>query len=251
MNIQEAIEMLNKQRNYGMACYLGTLSKDPTLLVDPPLQIAINMANQEDEHRSLSRLTKFKQKAKLRYQHAQVEDIDYGDNRNLSRQLIEWFCQSSWIDRNENILIIGATGVGKSYLACALANLIIRYGYSALYKRIPRLHEELVLAHADGTLPKLRTSLKNTHLLILDEWGVNQLTAQDKLDLLEIVEDRSGLGSLIITSQIPVDHWHAYIDDPTIADAIMDRIIHRSHTINLSGDSMRKLKESVQEITHV
>ena len=251
MNMEEAITMLEKQRNYGMAHYLRSVNRDPSLLVEPSLQIAINMANHEDEHRQFARLEKFKEKAKLRYPKAQVEDIDYGKDRNISRALIEWFCQSSWIDRNENILIVGATGSGKSFLACALANLAIRNGYAAFYKRIPRLHEELILAHADGTLPKLRTNLKSRHVLVLDEWGVNQLTPQFKLDLLEIIEDRAGLGSVIITSQIPVDQWHNYIGEPTIADAIMDRIIHRSHVINLSGDSMRMLKESVQEIPHV
>jgi DNA replication protein DnaC len=157
----------------------------------------------------------------------------------------------SWLEKKQHLIITGPTGAGKSNTACAVGNNAIRQGYSVLYKRVPRLCEELEVAHGDGSLPSLRSKIQKFDLLILDEWAVSPLSRRSRLDLLEIIEDRAGSGSLVVTSQMPVEQWHSFIGDPTIADAIMDRLIHRSHKIELRGESMRKLKESVQEVHHV
>lgn len=142
--------------------------------------------------------------------------------------------------KNLNILISGPTGVGKSWIACALAQKACREGYTALYQRVPRLFHELVLAKGDGSLNKLFNRLSKVDVLILDDWGLSKLTAEQRRDLLEILEDRHGSRSTIVTSQLPIDQWHDNIGDSTMADAIMDRLVHNAYKINLKGESLRK-----------
>lgn len=186
--------------------------------------------------------------ARLKVAAACIEDIDYHAPRGLDRSYIASLKNGDWLQRNQYLLITGATGVGKTWLACAFGNLAIRLGHSVIYKRFPLLLEELDIAHRDGSLPKLRMQLSKAKLLILDDWGIATVNARGRQDLLEVIEERNGCCSLIITSQLPVNKWHEYLGEPTMADAILDRIIHRAHRIELSGGSMRKLHSLTQEV---
>jgi len=177
--------------------------------------------------------------AKLKQQ-ACLEDMDYQTNRGLDKALLHSLHDCQWVKKHLNILITGPTGVGKSWIACALAQKACREGYTALYQRIPRLFQELPLAKGDGSYSKLLTRLGKTDVLLLDDWGLAKLTAEQRRDLLEILEDRHGTRSTIVTSQLPLDQWHASIGDATLADAIMDRLVHNAYKINLKGESLRK-----------
>ena len=178
-------------------------------------------------------------KARLR-QSACLEDLDVKTSRGLDKALILSLAACTWIARSLNVLICGPTGVGKSYLACALAHKACLEGYSTLYLRLPRLFEDLRLAKADGRYGKLMLGYAKTDLLILDDWGLTPMTDPQRRDLLELLEDRYGRRSTIVTSQLPVSAWHEAIGDPTLADAILDRLVHNAHKIELKGESMRK-----------
>lgn len=180
-------------------------------------------------------------KAKLR-QPACMEDVDYRHPRGLDKSLMAQLASCRWIGEHLNLLVVGPTGVGKTWLACALANQACREGHTTLYLRMPRLMNEMAMARGDGRYAKLLSVYAKTHLLVLDDWGLEPLSAQCRRDLLEILEDRYGLRSTLITSQLPVEKWHEYIGDPTLADAILDRLVHNAYRINLKGDSMRKKK---------
>ena len=145
-----------------------------------------------------------------------------------------------WVQEGLNLIINGPTGVGKTWIACALAHKACRQGYTALYLRLPRLFEQLSLAHGDGRFPKLMDAFAKTDLIVLDDWGLAKLTAEQRRDLLELLDDRHGSRSTLVTSQLPVDHWHEIIADPTLADAILDRLVHNAYRIHLKGESMRK-----------
>ena len=169
-----------------------------------------------------------------------MEDIDLRRPRGLDRQLILSLASCDWIRKAHNILVTGSTGTGKSYLACALAHKACLEGYTVRYLRLPRLMEEFTIAHADGSYGKTMIELARTQLIILDDWGLAPITRPQAHDLLELLEDRHGLKSTIVTSQLPVDQWHAYLNDPTLADAILDRLVHNSYRLTLKGESMRK-----------
>jgi DNA replication protein DnaC len=177
--------------------------------------------------------------AKLK-QNACLEDINYQADRGLDKALLQSLYDCQWIKNHLNILITGPTGVGKSWIACALAQKACREGYTAIYQRLPRLFQELPLAKGDGSYSKLLNRLGKTDVLLLDDWGLATLTAEHRRDLLEILEDRHGSRSTIVTSQLPLDQWHANIGDSTLADAIMDRLVHNAYKIKLEGDSLRK-----------
>ncbi|MGA7144738.1 MAG: IS21-like element helper ATPase IstB [Desulfobacterales bacterium] len=178
-------------------------------------------------------------KAKLK-QNACVEDVDFRHPRKLDKILFMGLADCRWLKEHNNVLLIGPTGVGKTYLACALAQKACREGYSALYFRLPRLLHELSIAKADGRYDKLLAGIGRTDLLVLDDWGLDKFVKEQRHDLLEILEDRHGLRSTLITSQLPVKHWHDIIADPTLADAILDRLVHNAYKLVLDGDSMRK-----------
>ena len=197
------------------------------------------MVDRETTERANRRLQTRLKKAKLRQQGC-FEDIDFRTPRGLDKQLILSLASCDWIKKANNILLTGATGTGKSYLACALAHKACLEGYTVRYTRLPRLVEEIAMARADGSYGKLMLELARTDLIILDDWGLAAMTRPQRHDLLEILEDRNSLKSTIVTSQLPVEAWHEYIGDPTLADAILDRLVHSAYKINLKGESMRK-----------
>jgi DNA replication protein DnaC len=177
--------------------------------------------------------------ARLRHQ-AVVEDVDYRVPRGLERTLFLNLAAGRWIEEAQNLIIEGPTGVGKSWLACALGHKACRDNRSVLYQRIPKMFADLALARGDGRYPRLMRALGGVKLLILDDWGLEPLGPEQRHDLLEIVEERYGRGATLITSQIPVDRWHDLIGEPTLADAILDRIVHNAHRLQLRGESLRK-----------
>jgi DNA replication protein DnaC len=184
-------------------------------------------------------LRRQKQFETLRHQ-ASVEDVNYQIPRGLDRALFFKLAACDWVAERRNLLITGAAGLGKSWLACALGHKACRENMSVLYTRIPRLFADLAIAHGDARYARLLRSIARVKLLILDDWGPEALTPEQARDLLEIVEDRYDKGSLIITSQVPVDRWHDMIGIPTLADAILDRVIHNAYRIDLAGESLRK-----------
>jgi DNA replication protein DnaC len=181
--------------------------------------------------------------AKLRHL-ASVEDIDYRAPRGLDRALFLKLAGCDWIREHRHCLLTGPCGVGKSWLACALGYKACRENLSVLYQRVPRLFAQLALARGDGRYAKLMRQLGRVDLLILDDWGPEPLLPEQQRDLLEIVEDRYNAGSLIITSQLPVDRWYELVGNPTLADAILDRIIHNAYRVELTGESLRKQRPS-------
>ena len=212
------------------ACEVMTFEERLGLLVD-------REAAERDTRRLATRL-KF---AALRHA-ASVEDADLRTPRGLDRAVFAHLADGGWIGRAENLLITGATGLGKSWIACALGHKACRDGRSVLCHRVPRLFEALALARGDGRCARTLKSIARAELLILDDWGLAPLAAAERRDLLEILEDRHGRAATIVTSQLPVDAWHDVIGDPTLADAILDRLIHNAHRLELAGESLRKLK---------
>jgi DNA replication protein DnaC len=171
-----------------------------------------------------------------------IEDIDYKTPRGIDKSVILRLANCDWIRTAQNIIISGPTGVGKTYMACAMANSACRMGFSAFYIRIPKLFQELAIAKGDGTYPKIMKKLTQAKVLVLDDFGLAPMSAPERRDLLEVIEDRHALSSTIVGTQLPIESWHGNIRDPTIADAILDRLIHNAHKINLKGESMRKLR---------
>jgi DNA replication protein DnaC len=192
------------------------------------------------ENRALATRLKY---ARLR-QPACLEDIDYRHHRGLQRSVMEHLAGGDWIQYSQNCLITGPTGVGKSYLACALAQKACRDGYRALYFYAPKLFRELTAGQADGSLPTLLKKIAKARLLVIDDWGLEKATPAQYRDFLEILDDRQSVASTLITSQFPPTRWHELIGDATVADAILDRLIHGSHRIELKGESMRKNRSS-------
>ena len=178
---------------------------------------------------------------------ASMEDIDYRTPRGLDKSVIMHLGSCEWVRRHQNIIIEGPTGVGKTYLACALGHKACREGLSAFYVRTPKLYYTMAIARADGSYAKTLMKLAKVSVLILDDLGLAALTDPERRDLLEIIEDRHGSASTVITSQLPVEHWHEMIGDPTIADALLDRLVHNAHRIHLKGESMRKRKASLTQ----
>jgi len=197
------------------------------------------LLDREASLRQDKRFTSRLRTARLRQQ-AAVEDVDYRSPRGLDRALFQKLAEGDWIKGHDNLVLVGPTGVGKSWLAAALGHKACRDNQSVLYQRVPRLFEDLALGRGDGRHPRLLKSLGRADLLILDDWGLEPLDAGARHDLLEILEERYGRRSTMITSQLPIDRWHDIIGDPTYADAILDRLIHNAHRIELSGESLRR-----------
>jgi DNA replication protein DnaC len=239
MLTQPIFDKLQQLRFYGMLNALEEHMQMPDidkLVFEERLGLLLDREMTVREDRRLK--TRLR-KAKLR-QNASVEDVDFRHPRKLDKTLFMGLADCRWLKEHNNVLLIGPTGVGKTYLACALAQKACREGYSALYFRLPRLLHELSIAKADGRYDKLLAGIGRTDLLVLDDWGLDKFVKEQRHDLLEILEDRHGLRSTLITSQLPVKHWHEVIADPTLADAILDRLVHNAYKLVLSGESMRK-----------
>ncbi len=183
-------------------------------------------------------------RAKIRQQ-ACLEDIDYSASRGLDKSLIQSLGTCQWIREHLNLLIDGATGSGKTFIASAFANKACREGFKVLCFRAPRLFEDIALAHGDGRYPKLMNTIAKAHLIVIDDWGLSKMTDSQQRDFLEILEDRHNIHATLIASQIPSTQWHELMDNPTVADAILDRLIHNAYKINLKGESMRKKKSTL------
>jgi DNA replication protein DnaC len=199
------------------------------------------LLDREVTHRRDKRLAARLRHARLRH-HAVVEDVDYRAPRGLDRALFHKLADGEWIDAHDNLILCGPTGVGKSWLACALGHKACRDNRSVLYQRIPKLFAELAMARGDGRYARIMRTLNGVQLLILDDWGLEALDASARRDLYEILEERYGRHSTILTSQVPVGKWHEVIGDPTYADAILDRIVHNAHRLDLTGDSLRRMR---------
>lgn len=197
------------------------------------------LVDRELTERHNRRLDRMLKTARLR-QAATVEGIDFARPRGLERAQVLQLAESHWVGSHHSIVIVGATGLGKSYVSCALANAAIRRGYSALYVRGPRLHDEITLARADGRLPRLLASWARTDVLLIDDFLTRPLQPNQAADVLEVIEDRVGLHSTIVTSQLPVAMWHEALGEPTVADGILDRLLENEHRIELRGESMRR-----------
>ena len=208
------------------------------------------LVNQEVTYRESKRLQRLLKAAKFKVA-AQLHDIDYTHPRGLTKAQVAGLQTNEWITKQRNIAITGPTGCGKTFLACAIGHHACLSGYSVRYFRSTRLFEALTVAHGDGSYMKLINQLAKTDVLVIDDWGLEKLTQGQRNDLLEIMEDRHGVQSTIITSQLPTTKWHSFIGDPTLADAILDRLLHNSHTLKLKGESMRKVKSSLTQDEHL
>lgn len=198
------------------------------------------LVQREIDWRDDKRLTRLLKAAKLKVSGACIEDIDWRASRGLDRNLVAALAGGDWLRHGQNVLITGATGVGKTWLACALAQQAARSGFTVLYTRAPRLLEELRVAHGDGTFGRRLAQLARIDLLAIDDLAIAPITAAERNDLLELLDDRVGVRATMITSQLPVTAWHEWLADPTLADAILDRIVHAAHRIALKGESMRR-----------
>lgn len=200
------------------------------------------LVDREVHYRGDRKLERLLKQARLKYGQAAIEDIDNRPSRGLDRRAVMSLALGDWVTSGHSVLITGPTGAGKSWLACALAQHACRRGYSAIYQRVPRLQEELRIRHASGTFGKWLIQLAKTDVLLLDDWAMGSIDSATRSDLLEIIDDRAGNKATIITAQLPIEHWHAWIGDATIADAILDRIMQHHHRFTLTGDSIRQAK---------
>ena len=237
---QHTLQLLTQLKLDGMARAFQEQSGQPSLASLSFEERFGLLVDREFTHRDTKRVDRLLKQAKLKVAGACVEDIDYRAGRSLDKRLMASLSTCDWIRHGHSVLITGATGCGKTWIACALAQQACRQGFSVLYVRLPRLFEELRIAHGDGSFTRKLAALARTDVLLLDDWGVNPLTQPERADLLEILDDRVATRSTIITSQLPVEHWHEYLADPTLADAILDRIVHQSHKLKLKGESLRK-----------
>lgn len=242
---QPTIDKLHELRLFGMAKALeeqdGSSQYERLDFLD---RLAL-LVDRESAERDSNRLRLRLKQAKLRLT-ATVEDVDFRHQRGLDKSLMLALAGCRWIREHHNVIITGPTGVGKSYLACALAHKACREGFRTLYLRAPRLFDDLALAKADGRYRRVLAAYARIDLLVIDDWGLASLTEEQRRDVLEILEDRHDLRSTLIASQLPIEKWHKVIADPTLGDAILDRLVHNAHKLSLKGDSLRKKRKNIQ-----
>ena len=239
MLVQPTLDTLNQLKLHGMAIALSeqmTQTSAQSLPFEDRLGLLVE---RELTYRENRRLTRLLQLAQLK-ERAALEDLDFRARRGLDRAQLASLTSCDWIRQHQNLLIHGATGCGKTFLACALAHQACRQGLSALYLRAPRLFDELSLCHADGSFRKRLAAIAKVELVVIDDFAIAPIGPRERTDLLELLDDRVGSRSTLITSQLPIENWHEYIGDPTLADAILDRLVHSAHKIHLEGESMRK-----------
>jgi DNA replication protein DnaC len=244
------VEKLNALRLFGMASALAEQQSQVSidqLGFEERLGLLVERESSERQSRMFSSRLR---RAKLRFADAVPEDINYRAARGLDRTLLARLLTSEWIRERQNVILIGKTGLGKSWLACALANQACRQGYSVAYLRMPKFSEEMAIVHGSGRFAKLLAQWAKTDILVLDDFAMTPLADQARRDLLELLDDRHGSRSTIVTSQIPVDNWHDALGEPTLADAILDRLVHNAHRLSLDGESMRKPQKSLTDKHH-
>lgn len=238
MLVEQTLEKLEGMKLHGMAKALRQWLEQTKKDIEPSDLIGL-LADAEWMHRENRKLDSRLRNAKLKQQ-ACIEDIDYAHARGLSKSVVMDLASSRWAQSHQNILLTGPTGVGKSYVACALGQKACRDGFSVVYRRASRLFDELAQARGDGTYPNLLRRLAKAQVLILDDFALEPLGASQRKELLEVLEDRYKVSSTIVTSQLEPKDWHAVIGDATLADSICDRLIHNAHRVKLDGDSIRK-----------
>lgn len=242
MNTQATLQQLRELKLDGMArSYEAILDLPTSSQPGGPHELLAQLVQQETDNKRFKRTQMYLRLSKLRYA-AQLEEIKCSPDRNLTGEQISLLADCSWVKRAENILITGATGCGKSFLACALGHQACLLGHKTLYLNMNRFIEKITLAKLDGTFIKLLNQIEKTYLLILDDFGLQPMSAEIRLALLQILEDRYERRATVIASQLPMAQWHEYIADPTLADAILDRLIANSHKIELKGKSLRHNK---------
>lgn len=247
--MHQTIEKLSQMKLHTMATAFQEQFEKPSLS-DLSFEDRFAMiVDREWTAREDRKLTRRLKTARLKTQ-ATVEDIDYQHSRGLDKSVIRSLASCQWIRSHQNVIITGPTGIGKTYLAEAFPNKACREGFTAVYYRSTRLFGELQIARGDGSYFKLLAKLAKVDLLSVDDWAMDPLTEQERKDFLELMEDRHGLKSTLITSQYPVSKWHDRIGEPTTADAILDRIVHNAHKITLKGESMRKTRASLTDREH-
>jgi DNA replication protein DnaC len=248
MMMNTTLAQLRELKLHGMASAVDEqLSSGASTALSFEERLAL-MVDREVHHRDDRRRTLLLKKAGLKYPQACIEDVDSRPGRGFERGALMSLALSRWVEDGAAILISGATGSGKSWLACALAQYACRRGHSALYLRTPRLAEELRVLHGNGGFGRWLAAVARTDVLLLDDWGLAALDGPTRADLMEVIDDRAGTRPTIVTSQLPVEHWHAWIGDATIADAILDRLLSRSQRITLRGESMRPGKVTSVDI---
>ena len=251
MQNQQTLQQLRSLKLTGMADALAQQQAQPATHAELSFEERFSLlVDRENTYRSNNRVNRLLKAAKLKLQ-ANPEDIDYTHPRGLLKNQFADLLHGQWLQMHHNILITGPTGCGKTYLACVLATQACRQGHSVRYFRTSRLLESLSIAHGDGRFTRLIEQLARTDVLVLDDWGLENLTLGQRNDLLEIMEDRHGAKSTLITSQLPITAWHKAIGDATLADAILDRLLHNAHRLKLKGESMRKTNVLLTDDEHL